>query len=395
MDVDPNQEWVYTACNDRQIRVYNLRTGKHQRSFKGSLSDDGTLLKLNFDDSGLYAASSCSDKQVYIVQSSTGDCVATMSGHSELVTGLKFSHDCRHVITISGDGCIFIWRLSSEMRTNMLNRLNFLRSQSGAPLSHSLLSPTPRDEDTDDTGETPEDYVPVDNSASPGLNINLSELPRWARQQLGTISGNTPAKDTPDLIKPQGKWAQRAAGSLHLAEDPDSNSFVRSPSLDEGQDEIFMGPGSLDIIRRKFQEDSQRDSLYAASTGMNRGKLFSASKDDSHNVKLEPEDDEFLAPKVDAVLYIPQEADRDGSFEVKERSDMLKANKPYSRSDTMADLSDEEPDISLSSNNLSALAAERRNLSHSVEDVDRQEQMLKAAFELDQPGNHQLHLGYS
>ncbi len=37
------------------------------------------------------------------------------SGHSELVTGLGFSNDCRHLISVSGDSCIFVWRLPSDM----------------------------------------------------------------------------------------------------------------------------------------------------------------------------------------------------------------------------------------------------------------------------------------
>ena len=32
----------------------------------------------------------------------TGECMATMAGHSELVTGLAFSNDCRHLISVSG-----------------------------------------------------------------------------------------------------------------------------------------------------------------------------------------------------------------------------------------------------------------------------------------------------
>ena len=33
----------------------------------------------------------------------TGECMATMAGHSELVTGLAFSNDCRHLISVSGE----------------------------------------------------------------------------------------------------------------------------------------------------------------------------------------------------------------------------------------------------------------------------------------------------
>lgn len=38
-----------------------------------------------------------------------------MYGHSELVTGLRFTNDSRHLVSASGDGCIFVWRMPSDM----------------------------------------------------------------------------------------------------------------------------------------------------------------------------------------------------------------------------------------------------------------------------------------
>lgn len=46
MEVDPQQEHVLTACQDRNIRIYNVQTGKSVRSFRGSQGDDGTLIKV-------------------------------------------------------------------------------------------------------------------------------------------------------------------------------------------------------------------------------------------------------------------------------------------------------------------------------------------------------------
>ena len=73
------------------------------RTFKGSSSDDGTLIKVVMDNSGIYAATSCTDKTLSIYDYQTGECMATMFGHSELVTGLKFTNDCKHLISVSGE----------------------------------------------------------------------------------------------------------------------------------------------------------------------------------------------------------------------------------------------------------------------------------------------------
>jgi len=58
--------------------------------------------KVALDRSGMYAATSCTDKTLSIYDYMTGECMATMLGHSELVTGLKFSNDCKHLISVSG-----------------------------------------------------------------------------------------------------------------------------------------------------------------------------------------------------------------------------------------------------------------------------------------------------
>lgn len=47
MEVDASQKHVLTACQDRNVRIYNVGTGKHTKSFKGSSGDDGTLVKVS------------------------------------------------------------------------------------------------------------------------------------------------------------------------------------------------------------------------------------------------------------------------------------------------------------------------------------------------------------
>ncbi|XP_012933898.1 mitogen-activated protein kinase-binding protein 1 isoform X2 [Heterocephalus glaber] len=129
MDVEPS--WKYTAigCQDRNVRIFNISSGKQKKLFKGSQGEDGTLIKVQTDPSGIYIATSCSDKNLSIFDFSSGECVATMFGHSEIVTGMKFSNDCKHLISVSGDSCIFVWRLSSEMTISMRQRLAELRQR--------------------------------------------------------------------------------------------------------------------------------------------------------------------------------------------------------------------------------------------------------------------------
>ncbi|XP_069807075.1 mitogen-activated protein kinase-binding protein 1 isoform X3 [Dendropsophus ebraccatus] len=132
MDVDPSLKYAAIGCQDRNIRIFNISSGKQKKLYKGSQSEDGTLIKVQTDPSGLYIATSCSDKNLSIFDFYTGECVATMFGHSEIVTGMKFTNDCKHLISVSGDSCIFIWRLSSEMTINMRQRLAEMKQREKA-----------------------------------------------------------------------------------------------------------------------------------------------------------------------------------------------------------------------------------------------------------------------
>ncbi|XP_034721842.1 mitogen-activated protein kinase-binding protein 1-like, partial [Etheostoma cragini] len=74
------------------------------------------------DPSGSFFATSCSDKNISIFDYESGECVATLFGHAEIVTCMRFSQDCRHLITVSGDSCVFVWRLDSQMTSVMRKR---------------------------------------------------------------------------------------------------------------------------------------------------------------------------------------------------------------------------------------------------------------------------------
>ena len=108
MEIDREDQFILTACQDRNIRVYNVESGKHSKTFKGSQSEDGTLIKVVLDQSGMYAATSCTDKTLAIYEYETGELAANMFGHSELVTGLKFTNDCKHLVSVSGKPCLTI-----------------------------------------------------------------------------------------------------------------------------------------------------------------------------------------------------------------------------------------------------------------------------------------------
>ncbi|XP_029588920.1 mitogen-activated protein kinase-binding protein 1 isoform X2 [Salmo trutta] len=146
MDVEPSCKYAAVGCQDRCIRIFNISNGKQKTFYKGSQTEDGSLLKVQTDPSGQYVATSCSDKNISIFDFRSGLCVATMFGHSEIVTGIKFTNDCKHLISVSGDSCIFVWRLAPELTMNMREHLSQLRRTSPTPPCNTdtlRLSPAP------------------------------------------------------------------------------------------------------------------------------------------------------------------------------------------------------------------------------------------------------------
>ena len=62
------------------------------------------FFQIAMDSTGTYVATSSTDKTIYVYEYLTGHCVASMTGHSELVTGLKFMPSGKNLISVSGDG---------------------------------------------------------------------------------------------------------------------------------------------------------------------------------------------------------------------------------------------------------------------------------------------------
>ncbi|CAH1107788.1 unnamed protein product, partial [Psylliodes chrysocephalus] len=203
MEVDTGQKHVLTACQDRNVRMYSVNTGKHTKKFKGSTGDDGTLIKVVLDRSGIYLATSCTDKSLSVYDYYSGECMATMCGHSELATGLRFTNDCRRLISASGDGCIFVWRVPHDMVVTMHARLSQQAMRQGKQLEQEVFS----DSSTFDF------YDGINNTVDTNYRFSIGQLPQWAKKQL-TEDTSQPSSLNKGVAVPKGRWAQRAENAM-------------------------------------------------------------------------------------------------------------------------------------------------------------------------------------
>ncbi|NWY49249.1 MABP1 protein, partial [Chionis minor] len=268
MDVDPSWKYAAIGCQDRNIRVFNISSGKQKKLYKGSQGEDGTLIKVQTDPSGLYIATSCSDKNLSIFDFYSGECVATMYGHSEIVTGMKFSNDCKHLISVSGDSCIFIWRLSSEMTINMRQRLSdmkqrgkqaekspphktagLMRHESISALSSVPALSSDSDKDGEDEGNDEDELrglqsfhiqsnCNTERDSDPDLTLSRS-LSHWEMRRAKEIAAiqrsEAPMSKMP---RQRGRWSQPTSNiemtvkSMLDLRQLESFSVSRSPSRD-------------------------------------------------------------------------------------------------------------------------------------------------------------------
>uniref|UniRef100_A0A8B9DTA2 Mitogen-activated protein kinase binding protein 1 n=1 Tax=Anser cygnoides TaxID=8845 RepID=A0A8B9DTA2_ANSCY len=259
MDVDPSWKYAAIGCQDRNIRVFNISSGKQKKLYKGSQGEDGTLIKVQTDPSGLYIATSCSDKNLSIFDFYSGECVATMYGHSEIVTGMKFSNDCKHLISVSGDSCIFIWRLSSEMTINMRQRLSdmkqrgkqaekspphktagLMRHESISALSSVPALSSDSDKDGEDEGNDEDELSGLQSfhiqSNYPDLTLSRS-LSHWEMRRVSSAIQRSEAPMS-KMPRQRGRWSQPTSNiemtvkSMLDLRQLESFSVSRSPSRD-------------------------------------------------------------------------------------------------------------------------------------------------------------------
>jgi WD40 repeat protein len=272
--------------------VYGTQNGKHTKTFKGSHSDEGSLIKLTLDISGIYIATSCTDKTLSVYDYYSNECMARMYGHSELVTGLKFTNDCKHLISASGDGCVFVWQVPHDMVVTMQARLSQKALRSGhqpqtvpRPLSsafaEAILDHQQVNNNYDQFGTSPNNFF-IDDV--PGVTSgykfsDVGQLPTWAKrkpneeQPSSPVLGTSPSQSQgfSNVNKPRGKWGQKSQfdEALDLRNIVDNPTFNQSSQIhhqgshnnNNTPTSGYNSSGSKDVYSNAYlSEDSSIDS---------------------------------------------------------------------------------------------------------------------------------------
>ncbi|KAI5584496.1 hypothetical protein BDE02_06G085400 [Populus trichocarpa] len=213
MALDPAMEFVVTVGQDKKINTFDIASGKLTRSFKQD-KDFGDPIKVSMDPSCSYLACSYSNKSLCMYDAISGELVTRAVGHGEVITGVIFLPDCKHVVSVGGDSCIFVWKLPSRMSSRMLQRMK----ENAVPLSPKDLGPPSafnqivfsEAEDQQCTYNTEKILLPENSNQfgekkfyqgerSPRISMfrfSVSRLPRWAQAK---VEGSNSVSKNPDI----------------------------------------------------------------------------------------------------------------------------------------------------------------------------------------------------
>jgi len=189
-DICPCDKFIL-SCQKSALNVHS-QNGKIKRKYGG---DGGDIFKLDVDRSGLVVATAGMDKWVRLFDFMSGEEIGKVAGHSELVTGVKFTLDNRRLISVGGDGCIFVWRLSPEITKAMEERLAEKENvRAAAENAKAAVSTTPSKE------------------------LKAEQVPGWAKT-IKTVEKHSTPDPVADNVWTRKKNAQ-SAEAPPPAEDP-------------------------------------------------------------------------------------------------------------------------------------------------------------------------------
>ncbi|WVZ05114.1 hypothetical protein V8G54_018460, partial [Vigna mungo] len=137
MAVDVTCETVVTVGQDKKIKTFDMAAQKLIRSHNHD-KNFGEPIKVIMDPSCSYVVCSFSNKSICIYDLITGKMAAKAAGHAEIVTGVIFLPDCKHIVSVDGTGCVFVWKLPASLSSRILERV-MERNNPLSPRSSSQL----------------------------------------------------------------------------------------------------------------------------------------------------------------------------------------------------------------------------------------------------------------
>ncbi|KAI3786838.1 hypothetical protein L1987_40847 [Smallanthus sonchifolius] len=177
-----------TAVTDKKINIFDIAAGQRIRSFKQG-EDFGDPIKVCVDPSCSYVVCSYSDRSICMYDMASGEMVARATGHGEAINGIIFLPDCKHLVSVGSDGCIFVWKVPVLLTSRMLQRIK----ANSCPLSPNIISQCTA---VDRIKFYEENYLRSRSictavlgegkcpQETPTFRFSVSRLPQWAKSKV-------------------------------------------------------------------------------------------------------------------------------------------------------------------------------------------------------------------
>ncbi|XVE76508.1 hypothetical protein DITRI_Ditri12bG0179300 [Diplodiscus trichospermus] len=343
MSVDPVREVVVTVGQDKKINTFDIISGKLIRSFKLH-KDFGDPIKVAMDPSGSYLVCSFSNKSICLYDFMSGEIIAQAVGHGEVATGIIFLPDCKHIVSVGGDGCIFVWKLPARLASRMLQKVKensiSLTPTTAAPpvaFSQAILCGERDQPCRIDSG----DAIPAESSNQLEQRANY---PVWNSQETSAFKLS---------ISRLPKWAQDKVTSsdfvrknLEFTSPQELEKKILSPVIGNGEDYALLhhdhqtpsgcGSGSsnscLSSLRRsssnvsKSQSSASPDELFSSATEDHWFTVYNVRTDLLNTPEVQNLKDVKMPVSSPKPAEIPIETERSlghrGHFVLDEQDDM-------------------------------------------------------------------------
>ncbi|KAK1434639.1 hypothetical protein QVD17_00388 [Tagetes erecta] len=177
-----------TQTADKKINVLDIASGQVIRSFKQG-GEFGDPTKVCLDPSCSYVVCSYSDRSICMYDFTSGEMVARATGHGEAINGIIFLPDCKHLVSVGSDGCIFVWKVPAFLTSRMLQRIK----KNSCPLSPNIISQRTA---ADRIKYYEENYLRSQSTGAavihegkcpqgtPAFRFSVSRLPQWAKSKV-------------------------------------------------------------------------------------------------------------------------------------------------------------------------------------------------------------------
>ncbi len=108
--ISPDGRWLASAGSDKEIRLWEVATGRELRTSLRILSGHhGPISAVVFSPNGRFLASASDDRTTRIWDVETGRELRRLEGHSHVVTATAISPDGRYLATASEDKTLRVW----------------------------------------------------------------------------------------------------------------------------------------------------------------------------------------------------------------------------------------------------------------------------------------------